>query len=310
MPERFAWSLLPVQSVNKCNNRITSESEIMRTANSRLKQALLATLLTFVSYPILATSEPQKMLVATEQREPTSDTVPNIIDLSFSWGDGKWLVNQARRPVIRTHLDKINYVNLINISRHAVLTIVIPKIDFKVIAKNKTLLDNPVEISSDEAGKSLLWLEPLSSLTISFSNNLAETPLQAVVALTKNEPDALAIFGPKSLDSFSFSIPETDKALRSTEQLGLNEKKPPVITKNIKTLKTDIQTARLSPSYTYHVISAGKVTHMEFSSEVYVTGRNTMVGGSGYWTREMVFYPGEKMEINVPHRMTLRMNDD
>ncbi|MCV5283783.1 hypothetical protein OFC15_32985, partial [Escherichia coli] len=77
------------------------------------------------------------------------------------------------------------------------------KLEYNIIAKNKILLNEKIALSEGTSGKSIIWVEPKSSITISFINDLANTPLQAIVSITRNNKDVIAIFGPDQGKGFT-----------------------------------------------------------------------------------------------------------
>ncbi|HCH6700913.1 hypothetical protein [Enterobacter hormaechei] len=117
--------------------------------------------------------------------------------------NGRWFINGKYRPVLKTSMTKTNFLEIMNVSNKESLFIVIPKLEYNIIAKNKILLNEKIALSEGTSGKSIVWVEPKSSLTISFINDLANTPLQAIVSITRNNKDIIAIFGPDQGKGFT-----------------------------------------------------------------------------------------------------------
>lgn len=119
-----------------------------------------------------------------------------FITIAANYVNGMWLVDGRQRPVIKTSMTKRNYLQIENDSASTPLNLVIPKIEFSIIAKNGVFISKFISLDEDASGKRILWLEPGSSMTISFVNDLSSTPLQALVSVTKQKKEVIAIFGP------------------------------------------------------------------------------------------------------------------
>ncbi|MDC9067619.1 hypothetical protein PSJ60_22460 [Escherichia coli] len=119
-----------------------------------------------------------------------------FITIAANYVNGMWLVDGRQRPVIKTSMTKRNYLQIENDSASTPLNLVIPKIEFSIIAKNGVFISKFISLDEDASGKRILWLEHGSSMTISFVNDLSSTPLQALVSVTKQKKEVIAIFGP------------------------------------------------------------------------------------------------------------------
>ena len=222
--------------------------------------------------------------------------------LNFDIKDGLWNVNDKRRPVIETSVSDTNYFTLSNTSQTTSLNLVIPKIEYAVLAKNGIALTTPILVSEEDSNKSVLWLEPSSDLTISFNNDLVNTPLQAIVSVYKKKLDAVAIFGPKGSTSFSLSRSvNTTKA--SNKELGLKTLSlPPENKKHSKVLHIGSVTENLSAGWRYHIKNEQKAFKLVFTENVFVKRRNEFIGGSEYWTHQLILFPGESIDFITPSK--------
>ncbi|MBJ4995337.1 hypothetical protein JGF35_24425, partial [Salmonella enterica subsp. enterica serovar London] len=59
-----------------------------------------------------------------------------FITIAANYVNGMWLVDGRQRPVIKTSMTKRNYLQIENDSASTPLNLVIPKIEFSIIAKN------------------------------------------------------------------------------------------------------------------------------------------------------------------------------
>ncbi|HBA4347472.1 TPA: hypothetical protein J5G66_003833, partial [Escherichia coli] len=130
-----------------------------------------------------------------------------FITIAANYVNGMWLVDGRQRPVIKTSMTKRNYLQIENDSASTPLNLVIPKIEFSIIAKNGVFISKFISLDEDASGKRILWLEPGSSMTISFVNDLSSTPLQALVSVTKQKKEVIAIFGPDQGKKFTLPLP-------------------------------------------------------------------------------------------------------
>lgn len=241
----------------------------------KLKLIILP-VLAFVWPSINATASTKTPMPTSQQSVAKSEANYEFISISAKYVDGMWLVNGQQRPVIKTSMTKRNYLQIANQSTLTPLNLVIPKIAFDVIAKNGVLLSNIVSLDEDAAGKKILWLEPGSSLTISFVNDLSSTPLQAIVSVSKLNKSVIAIFGPDQ--GKKFTLPQTSKSQDFSKEydpspevaLRLN------VPKKIHSSVTipDVATASLPSSHTYEIIATDKLRSFMFSEFVWVGKRN------------------------------------
>ncbi|EAM1625474.1 hypothetical protein ET288_21060, partial [Salmonella enterica] len=81
--------------------------------------------------------------------------------------NGRWFINGKYRPVLKTSMTKTNFLEIMNVSNKESLFMVIPKLEYNIIAKNKILLNEKIALSEGTSGKSIIWVEPKSSITIS-----------------------------------------------------------------------------------------------------------------------------------------------
>ena len=205
--------------------------------------------------------------------------------LEFELKDDLWLVNGKRRPVLETELSGVNYMTLTNSSGNASLNLVIPKFEYSVLAKNDTAFAKPYVVNEEDSGNTLLWIEPKSRLVISFTNDLAQSPMQGIVAVFRSKPEVAAIFGPRA--SLGFSLLPTEKAVTvPLSELGLKTYSQPSALNTHATeliLKAGKETLRAGHSY--RIQNQNQAFKLEFSEVIFISSRNKFIGGSGYWSK-------------------------
>lgn len=226
---------------------------------------------------------------------PTQD-VP--ISLHLSRREGQWLVNNTRKPVIKTINNRMNYIILHNDSDHIIANILIPKLDYEVIAKNGVMLSTKCVVNGGDEATSSLWLEPFSALTIAFFNDLSSTPLQAIISKSSSATQLIAIFGPEKPKSFTLQVEAaTEKTINKKlfkKEHNLNE---PKITSELLD-----KTSQLVPNVTYTISNVFTPKMLKFSNPVYISKRNSKCAGSQYWAKSIVAYPNEEIHIVVNSR--------
>ncbi|WP_432338856.1 hypothetical protein AAIO74_24230 (plasmid) [Escherichia coli] len=235
-----------------------------------------------------------------------------FITIAANYVNGMWLVDGRQRPVIKTSMTKRNYLQIENDSASTPLNLVIPKIEFSIIAKNGVFISKFISLDEDASGKRILWLEPGSSMTISFVNDLSSTPLQALVSVTKQKKEVIAIFGPDQGKKFTLPLPS------DSQQSSIDYVPSPEIALRINAPKKlqpaiaipEDASASLLPSHTYKIRAAEKVRTFKFSSFVWVGKRNNLLGGSDYFTKELKIYPRENFDISTIQKTTMRTEND
>lgn len=234
----------------------------------------------------------------------------NLIRLDADYENGKWNIDNVYRPVIKTSLTKRNYFLISNVSSTEPLNLVIPKIQFSVIAKNNVLFPKAITLEEESSGKEVLWIEPNSSLMISFTNDLANTPLQAFVAVTKSTKDVIGIFGPDQGSKFTLPSNNEVKPEVSYENLGLVLRATPKISNTPTPVKPGLTKIVLKPLTTYEIINSKNNRIIQLSDDVYVGVRNRFIGGSNYWAKKLTLRPGEKFTITTLKDTILRTKDE
>ncbi|EEV7041581.1 hypothetical protein BCD01_000897 [Escherichia coli] len=226
--------------------------------------------------------------------------------------NGKWFINGKYRPVLKTSMTKTNFLEIMNVANKESLFIVIPKLEYKIIAKNKIILNEKIALSEDTSGKRIVWIEPKSSITLSFINDLANTPLQAIVSITRNKKDVIAIFGPDQGKGFTLPGKTSDeqKSVPDYSDLNLNKFIIPQSVGNPVIINPKEKNYHLSGQVKYEILSLPKYQHLEFSEPVYIEKRTDILGGYGYWTKETILYPGESLSFVTSAKNNLRKRDD
>jgi len=236
--------------------------------------------------------------------------VINKQDLTFELKDDYWYVNGKKRPVFETSLSGVNYMALKNSSENASLNVIIPKFEYSVLAKNGTAFAKPHEVNEEQSSKTLLWIEPKSQVLISFRNDLALSPMQGIVAILHSKRDAVAIFGPRASSGFSLSPPEKFEAVPLTT-LGIKTFSLPNVVNNISTeLELKPSNKKLLSGRRYFIKKHSQTFRLVFSESVFVLSRNQFIGGSGYWTKSITFFPNEEMEFIAPKNQTVRISNE
>lgn len=254
------------------------------------------------------TSNAQEQSVIPGTATPTSDT--NMVKLNVMFSDGFWMINGKRKPVFKTNPSSRNYMQIHNDSVSHSLNLVIPKLEYSVIAKNSVLLDKPILLTDESAGKKILWIEPKSSLTLSFLNDLGNTPLQAMVSVEKNSKDVIAIFGPDQGSKFSLPTPVKEAPETKYRDLGLVSIQRPKASNSPALLPFSNSESTLKSSYNYRITVGDTGRHMRFSEPVFVVNRNKFIGGSNYWTKEILVSPKESFSLRTRKESVLRMSND
>lgn len=268
--------------------------------------------LAFMGPSFIATASTKTLAPTSQHSDAKSVVNYEFITIAANYVNGMWLVDGLQRPVIKTSMTKRNYLQIKNESASSSLNLVIPKIEFDIIAKNGVFLTKIIALDEEASGKRILWLEPGSSLTISFVNDLSNTPLQAIVAVTKQKKEVIAIFGPDQGKKFTLPIP-TDSQKSTTDDIpspniALRLNAP----KNLQPGMTIPQSASASllPSHTYKVRGTEKLRTLKFSAFVWVDKRNSLLGGSDYFAKELKVYPGENFYISTIQKTVMRADND
>lgn len=226
--------------------------------------------------------------------------------------NGRWFINGKYRPVLKTSMTKTNFLEIMNVSNKESLFMVIPKLEYNIIAKNKILLNEKIALSEGTSGKSIIWVEPKSSITISFINDLANTPLQAIVSITRNNKDVIAIFGPDQGKGFTLPGKTSNDQVSVPDDSDLNIKKLniPQSVGNSVTINPKEKNYLLVGQVKYKILSLPKYQHLEFFEPVYIEKRKDILGGYRYWTKETILYPGESLSFITSAKNNLRKRDD
>ncbi|EAN4326902.1 hypothetical protein EG703_04640 [Salmonella enterica] len=273
---------------------------------------LVLPVLAFIGPTIMAVAYAKTTIPTSQQSVSKSEVNYEFLTIAAKYVDGVWLVDGQKRPVIKTSMTKRNYLQIENQSALTPLNLVIPKIAFDVIAKNGVFLSKVVSLDEDASGKKILWLEPDSSLTISFVNDLSSTPLQAIVSVTKLKNDVIAIFGPDRGRKFTLPLPEnsqqSSKEFIPSPEVALRLSVPKK--RQTDTTISDDVIAFLSPLHTYEIKATEKIRSLKFSEFVWVDKRNDFLVGSEYFTKKLTVYPGESFEISTTRNTTMRAKHD
>ena len=254
------------------------------------RAALLVAFISMVSNSVVADDQ-------SASQPSTAKPVPKLLTLKATKENGEWLINGRKLPIFKTSLTTESILTIENASSASSLNLVIPALSYSAIAKNGFLFTAPLEVSEKDSGSKVLWLEPLSRLTIAFRNDLADTPLQAIVAVTNNTKKVLAIFGPDQGGKFKLS--EAISQHSSTDYSSYGFRKKQVIrpkdhpTQDLPTvIGTVLEGGRM---FTTRTIT--KKQHIQFSEPVYVLEQNRAIGGSKFWTKELFFHSGENINF-------------
>lgn len=264
----------------------------------RTSTALLIAFVTMVSNSVDAGNQ-----IASQPS--VNQPVPNILSLKATEENGEWLINMNKMPIVKTSLTSENILTIKNASTVSSLNLVIPALSYSAIAKNGFLFNPPLEVSEEDSGSKVLWLEPLSSITIAFRNDLADTPLQAIVAVTNSSKKVLAIFGPDQGGKFKLSETVSQHFRTDYSRYGF-------INKNV-VLPTNPRIQDLT-TLTGNVMNGGRIfsartisknQHIQFSDPVYVLNQNSAIGGSKFWTKDLYLYSGEKLDFLTTGKTTV-----
>jgi len=235
-----------------------------------------------------------------------------LISISAKFINGNWLVDGQQKPVIKTSMTKRNYLTIENQSAITPLNLVIPKIAFEIISKNGVLLQKIISLDEGAAGKEVLWLEPKSSMTISFVNDLSSTPLQALVSVSNRRKEVIAIFGPDQ--GKKFTLPLISNTSQSSKQdypspdIALTHTVPKTLQPGITI--PDGTKAFLKDFHAYKIKATENLRSFTFSEFVFVGRRNSFIGGSDYFAKELMVYPGESFDIITTQKTTMRAQHD
>lgn len=276
----------------------------------KLKLILLPVLV-FMGTSIIVNASTKVSMPTFQQSVGKSNARYEYISIAANYVNGRWLVDGQQRPVIKTSMTKRNYLQIENQSAFTSLNLVIPKIAFDVIAKNGVLLSKIVSLDEEAAGKNILWLEPGSSLILSFVNDLSSTPLQAIVSVRKLNKDVIAIFGPAQDKKFtlppSSNTQQASKEYAPAPEVALNLTVPKKLRPAAKI--SDYSNATLLPSHIYEIKAAEKIRSFKFSEFVWVGKRNNLVLDSNYFSNKLTVYPGETFSISTLKKTTMRADN-
>lgn len=241
-----------------------------------------------------------------------SEQTKAVTSIRAEFLDGKWVVNGKNMPVLGTRMDQLNFIEIQNLSANKPLFIVIPKLEYQLIAKNRIRLNEIKKIDQESAGKTLLWIEPKSNLTLSFFNDLANTPLQAIVSITKNSKEIIAVFGPDQTGGFKIPTvtPKVEKETITYAELGIKELQKPAYHSDPIILDIDNVQGNLEKNTAYIIKTSTNVKHIVFDDFVYIERRNEIPGGFGYWSKEFSILPGETLLIFTNKKSSFRSDYD
>lgn len=269
-------------------------------------------LLTFLGSTVIATASTKTLAPTSQQTDAKTGVSYEFIKITANYIDGMWLVDGLQRPVIKTSMTRRNYLEIKNGSASSPLNLVIPKIEFDIIAKNGVFLTKIISLDEDASGKRILWLEPGSSLTISFFNDLSSTPLQAIVAVTKQKKEVIAIFGPDQGKKFTLPIPSDTQQISNDEVLSpdiaVRLNAPKKLNPGMTILETP--SASLLRSHTYKIMGTENLRTLKFSAFIWVEKRNSFLGGYDYFAKELKVYPGENFYISTIQKTVMRVGND
>lgn len=260
--------------------------------------ALLIAFVSMVSNSVDAGSQ-------STMQPSTSKPVPKILSLKATEENGEWIINGKKLPIVKTSLTSENILTIENASSSSSLNLVIPALSYSAIAKNGFLFTPPLTVNENDSGSKVIWLEPLSRLTIAFRNDLADTPLQAIVAVTKNSKKVLAIFGPDQAGKFKLT--ETVSTQTTTDYSTFGFIKKNVIWPKgypIQDLSASSGTVLIG-NRIFSTRTISKNQHVEFSDPVFVLNQNSAIGGSKFWTKELYLHSGEKVEFLTAGKTTV-----
>lgn len=234
---------------------------------------------------------------------PENESVQNI---KISYSGSELLVNGMKRPILITSASKRNYFEITNQSQTKSAYLVIPYIEYKVLAKNKISLGHPLTVSADEAGREVIWLEPNTSLTLSLINDYVETPIQAIVSINGKSKSVISLFGPDKSDKFSLVSVSDEKNELTDSQLGIESLKIPVVTDDSKFITVTEKKRQLNSNQTYTIATKPKTYNVEFSEFVFIPKRNRFIGGTGYWTKNATVAKGEALKFVTMQKTKVR----
>ncbi|WP_368763501.1 hypothetical protein [Klebsiella variicola] len=158
-----------------------------------------------------------------------------------------------------------------------------PEIKYSVIAKNGhgTL---PFD------GKDMIWVEPGSNVILKIKEGSKFYDFVPIVYNTgKNIPKILTILPGKEISAAKETMVIDYKKPPTPKRLSNNER--------IVNLSNFNNINKLNKGY--YKIQVNQFTSLSFDKEVFIIGRNNMLAGSQYFTKNLIAYPREKIIINI-----------
>lgn len=234
-----------------------------------------------------------------------SSNSPNMMIISANESNGVWLFDGRNLPILKTSMTNENIITIANSSNSKSLNLVIPSFEFTVIAKNNFLFRQPIKVDEANSGKKLLWVEPMSTLSIAFRNDLGDTPLQAIVSVTKNTKKVLAIFGPDQGGKFKLSSSAEPGVKTVYSDFGFIEQND-LAAKDSNVEDFDRIKSRGLSGNQLVVVKSGLVgRHIKLSKPVFVPHKNDEIGGSKFWTNNLFLSPNEELQFIPALRTTV-----
>lgn len=267
----------------------------MTSSKRSMAVALLFVLLTCAN---IANADAGKSSINSENAISANKLAIRASELS-----GDWLFDGKKLSIIKTSMTNENILTIENSSDYKSLNMVIPSLEFTVIAKNNFLFSKPVDIDEDNSGKKLLWIEPMSSLTIAFRNDLANTPLQAIVSVTKKSKKVIAIFGPDQSAKFNLSGTSVPASKAVYTNYGFIAKKD-LSDKGLIVTDFDLISSKILDRNQLITVNSGlEGRHIRLSKPVFVPYQNSEIGGSKFWTRNLYISPNSRLQF-IPQENT------
>lgn len=189
----------------------------------------------------------------------------------------------VKTSFFKNKIDDTKYIRITNLTVSFPLILSLPEIKYSVIAKN-----GHGTLPSD--GKDMIWVEPGSNVILKIKEGSKFYDFVPIVYITgKNAPKILTVLPGKEISAaketmvIDYKNPPTPKRLSNNERI--------VNLSNLNNIN------KLNKGY--YKIQVNQFTSLSFDKEVFIIGRNNMLAGSQYFTKNLIAYPREKIIINI-----------
>ncbi|CAM4397717.1 hypothetical protein ABNF90_24575 [Raoultella ornithinolytica] len=179
--------------------------------------------------------------------------------------------------------DNTKYIRITNKTVITPLMLTFPDIDFSIAAKN-----GHGTIAS--IGKNFVWVEPGSDVVLRINEGVKFYDFIPVVYMVgKKKPKVLTVVTGKEINAAKESIIITYKDSPEFIRITNNDV--------VNSVSNFDEVSKIKSGFSNLKVS--RFTSINLDKEVYIISRNGMLGGSQYFTKNLIAYPNENIIIKA-----------